>query len=66
MMKKGILSDNLSLRVKIHLYVMAFLVALMVTLWLIQVVFFNGIYRQVKRHEVMQVAVVMENVINGI
>ena len=65
-MKKGILSDNLSLRVKIHLYVMAFLVALMVTLWLIQVVFFNGIYRQVKRHEVMQVAVVMENVINGI
>ena len=65
MMKKGILSDNLSLRVKIHLYVMAFLVALMVTLWLIQVVFFNGIYRQVKRHEVMQVAVVMENVING-
>lgn len=64
--KRGILSDNLSLRVKIHLYVMAFLVALMVTLWLIQVVFFNGLYRQVKRNEVMQVAVVVENVINEI
>lgn len=65
-MKKGILSENLSLRVKIHIYVMAFLVALMVVLWLIQVVFFNGIFRQVKRHEVMQVAVVTENVINGV
>ncbi|MBE6878761.1 MAG: HAMP domain-containing histidine kinase [Ruminococcaceae bacterium] len=65
-MKKGILPDNLTLRVKIHIYVMAFLGALLVTLWLIQVVFFNGIYRQVKRNEVMQVAVVMENVINDI
>lgn len=65
-MKRGILSDNLSIRVKIHLYVMAFLGVLMLTLWLIQVVFFNGIYRQVKRHEVMRVAVVMEHVINEI
>ena len=45
---------------------MAFLVALMVALWLMQVVFFNALYRQVKRREVMQVAVVMENVINDI
>ena len=65
-MSKAILPQNLSLRVKIHFYVMAFLVALMAALWFVQVIFFNSIYRQVKRQEVMQVATVMENVINGI
>lgn len=66
MKKKGILSQNMTLRVKIHIYVMAFLAALLMVLWFIQVVFFNEIYRQVKRQEVMQVATVMENIINGI
>ena len=63
MKKKGILSQNMTLRVKIHIYVMAFLAALLMVLWFIQVVFFNEIYRQVKRQEVMQVATVMENII---
>ena len=65
-MKRGILSQELSLRVKIHLYVMSFFIVLMVSLWFVQVVFFNGVYRQVKRQDVMRVATVMENVINGI
>lgn len=65
-MGKGILPQDLTLRVKIHIYIVAFLASLLIILWFIQVVFFQTIYRQVKRQEVMQVATVMENVINEI
>ena len=65
-MKKGILAQDLTLRVKIYIYIAAFLASLLIVLWFVQVVFFHSIYRQVKRQEVMQVATVMENVINEI
>ena len=57
--------QNMSIRAKIHIYIMAFLFILMVSLWIIQVVFFNSIYKLVKRQEATEVAQVMERVING-
>lgn len=55
---------DMSIRGKIQIYILAFLMILMVTLWFIQVVFFNSIYRIVKREEATDVARVVEQVIN--
>ncbi len=56
--------NNISIRAKIYIYIMAFLMLLMLTLWIIQVVFFNSIYKLVKRQETMEVADITLQVLN--
>jgi len=56
---------NMSIRGRIQLYIMAFIMFLMVVLWVIQVVFFNSIYKLVKRNEATEVAQLVAQVING-
>ncbi|MBR2028619.1 MAG: HAMP domain-containing histidine kinase [Oscillospiraceae bacterium] len=57
--------ENMTIRGKIQTYILAFLMILMTTLWVIQVVFFNSIYKLVKRQEATEVAQMMVQVING-
>ena len=57
--------DNMTIRGKIQSYILAFLMSLMAVLWVIQVVFFNSIYKLVKRQEATEVAQMMVQVING-
>jgi len=56
---------DMSIRGRIHLYIMAFIMFLMAILWVIQVVFFNAIYKLVKRNEATEVAQLVAQVING-
>jgi len=56
---------DMTIRGKIQGYILAFLMILMATLWVIQVVFFNTIYKLVKRQEATEVAQLAAQVING-
>ncbi|MBQ6929571.1 MAG: HAMP domain-containing histidine kinase [Oscillospiraceae bacterium] len=56
---------DMTIRGKIQSYILAFLMILMATLWVIQVVFFNTIYKLVKRQEATEVAQLAAQVING-
>lgn len=56
---------DMTIRGKIQSYILAFLMILMATLWVIQVVFFNTIYKLVKRQEATEVAQLVAQVING-
>lgn len=56
---------DMTIRGKIQTYILAFLMILMAALWFIQVVFFNSIYKLVKRQEATEVAQMMVQVING-
>lgn len=57
--------NDMTIRGKIQSYILAFLMVLMAILWVIQVVFFNSIYKLVKRQEATEVAKMMVQVING-
>ena len=57
--------QDMSIRSKIQCYIMAFLITLMATLWIIQVLFFNPIYKIVKREEATEIAYLAKDVING-
>ena len=56
---------DMTIRGKIQAYILAFLMALMAALWVIQVVFFNSLYKIVKRGETTEIAQLTAQVING-
>ncbi len=64
-MTKRFSFKNISIKYKINIYIMAFLAVLLVVLWIWQVVFFNAMYKQVKKSEAKDVAELTSQVISG-
>lgn len=56
---------NISIKWKIFIYLLGFCSALLVLLWLFQVVFLEGFYKSIKTHEIESSAVSIEQNINN-
>lgn len=55
---------NIRIRTKIYIYILIFLIVLLCALWFVQVVFFNSLYKQVKKQEAVQVTNTVKKVLN--